>query len=101
DPGPDDLWVNLLAVEGGDGSRQAPLRSLRDAVIFAGDNTRIHLAPGTYRVNITVGRRLTLIGPEGERAILRPADEDRPIVEVTEGATAALTNLDLNGGVAG
>ena len=46
------LWVDAAAEAGGDGSRNAPFRTIQDAAAAAQPGDTVHILPGTYREEV-------------------------------------------------
>ncbi|MFT3841220.1 MAG: right-handed parallel beta-helix repeat-containing protein [Myxococcaceae bacterium] len=93
-PGPRELWVDVMALAGGDGSAQHPAKDL-SAVLAP--NQRVHLKSGLYRGPFTLPKDVQLIG-EGQ-AVLYVEGAEGAVVSMPEGG--ALTRLSVQGGRTG
>ena len=78
-PGTDAAWVDASAAEGGDGSRDFPLRAVAEGL-----STRkqfVYVAAGTYLENVVVGGGVELAGRCAELVTI-DASEDAVGIEV-------------------
>ncbi len=91
--GPIEVWVDGSALEGGDGSRKAPLRSPPDA----GATLALHLRSGLYRGPFRFPPGSTV---EGHGEVVLFLDEPGAVVEVIDGPLT-LTHLSVQGGTTG
>lgn len=88
------LWVDGSASEGGDGTSGRPLRSLKDAVVRAGEGAVIHVRTGVYPGPLAL-TRVRLVG-EGRVMITAEPTE---IALVLKDAT--VDRVHVQGGVVG
>jgi len=97
-PGPGRFFVRASAAAGGNGSRDAPFRQLKDAIKAAGSGDLIALAAGAYSGPLKLAVPLTLRGRCAALVII-DGDEGAPaITAVHQGkGTSSLSGLTLTG----
>ncbi len=89
-----DLWVDAMALPGGDATAQHPAKDLNEVL---GPNRKVHLRSGLYRGPFTLPAKVELIG-EGE-AVLYAEGAGAAVVTMPEGG--ALRRLSVQGGEIG
>jgi hypothetical protein len=90
-----DLFVDVAAEAGGDGTRARPFRTISDAIAAASDGKTIAVADGVYTENV-VNKPLTLIGRCTGKVQLTGADGTKPVVHFTNGKSV-LRSVALTG----
>ena len=103
---PDDVTGHRIHVRagspaGGDGTRDAPIATIGEAIAAAAGGEVIAIAAGTYSENLLVPRGVTLWGACVAGTVIEargPADAgDAPAISVDVDATVFLRNLCLTG----
>ncbi len=87
---PCPIWVDVAADEGGDGSNEAPLRSIGEGIeALSSSCAEVYVAPGTYAENVdfgdkefvlesTGGAGITIIEPPSGGSVVTIADDQGP-----------------------
>ena len=71
-----DIYVDIKARDGGDGSHASPFRNINEAAAVAGPRDTVRVAPGVYREKVdpvnsgTEDKRITYVSTEPLGAVI-------------------------------
>lgn len=108
----DTLHVNDDAAEGGDGSGDAPFRTIAEALALTrveGAARNIALWPGSYAESLALAadvaglsdNGLTMQGCGSTEVTLAPPDKDDPGIKISEAADVTIAGMTIDGGKRG
>lgn len=101
-PALNDLFVDQNAANCGlaDGSSILPFCTIDEAIGASSSGDTLHIAPGTYVENLSIGRDLTFIGTEGFRDTIVDGNALESVFVVEMGMSATFEGLTIRNGMA-
>lgn len=95
-----DVFVDQAAANcaAGTGTAADPVCTVSEAILIAAPGDTIHIAPGTYNENFTVGKDLELIGTQGDELTIIQGLGTESVIYVNILADATIKGLTVTGG---
>lgn len=90
------VYVDIAAADGGNGSTNAPFKSIQVAIDVEDADTVI-VYPGTYKEHLTITRSVRLIGHDGPATTIIDASDDEMRHSIGISADTANLNVRIEG----